>query len=120
MMLKAIGVVSHVLHVLVIAFTVSAWAFPATRDLHLLLCGLILASWFIVGPLLGKPGFCVLTGVQHWVWRKTGMPRRENYMSYLFQQLTRREPTRRGVMAIDVGTQLAVYVTALLSMLLRA
>lgn len=119
MMLAIVNGVSHALHLLLIGFTLAGWAFESTRDLHLWICGLILASWFILGPIVGKPGFCVLTGLQHWIWRRTGVRGHDNYMSYLFRALTRREPTARGVKTIDGWTQAGVYAATLLSLVLR-
>ena len=103
----------HALHLAVIGFSLTGWIWPQTRVWHLVLCGLTLFSWFILGPLLGKPGFCFLTGFQHRVWAKAGRSDQPNYMSYLFQRISGREP---NVVAIDRATQVVFYGCTLLSL----
>ena len=84
MMFRIANVSLHALHLIVIAFCLVGWAFPETRVLHLVACGLTLVSWFVLGSLIGRRGYCFLTGIQHWIWAKQGRPERPNYMSYLF------------------------------------
>ncbi len=116
-MLQLANALSHLAHLLVITFSVVGWAFDGTRLLHLVLCGLVLFSWFVLGPLVGKPGFCFLTGIQHWIWRKLGAngEKPDNYMTYLLQRVTGITPTPRGVKAIDYMTQAVLYTSTALS-----
>ncbi len=106
------NVALHALHLGVIAFCLCGWIWPQTRPLHLVLCALTAFSWFILGPLLGKPGHCFLTGFQHRVWANLGQSQQPNYMSYLFQRVSGRAP---NVVAIDRATQVAFYTCMLLS-----
>ena len=108
----------HAMHLVVIGFCVVAWAFPETRVLHLLVCGVTLLSWFAIGPLIGRPGYCFLTGLQHWLWGKQGRTERPNYMAYLFQRFTGRAPGLGGVRVLDMTTQLVLYGCTLLSIYL--
>jgi hypothetical protein len=117
-MLPLLNLLSHTLHLSVIVFSIVGWAFPETRALHLVVCGLTLCSWFILGPLIGKPGFCFLTGLQHWLWRERGEPNDENYMCFLYRRLTKRAPTERDVKRIDLTTQLVLYAGTILSVVL--
>ena len=117
-MLLLFNVLSHCLHLSVITFSVIGWAFPETRALHLVLCGLVLFSWFILGPMIGKPGYCFLTGIQHWLWKRRGEPTQVNYMCFLYHWLTRRTPTERQAERIDRGTQAVLYLSTFLSLVL--
>ena len=78
----------------------------------------MLFSWFILGPLIGKPGYCFLTGMQHWLWRQSGEPNEENYMCFLYKRVTRRTPTEQETKRIDLGTQAVLHVSTLLSLVL--
>ena len=117
-MLRVADIALHVAHVLFILAVLVLWAFPETRVVHLGLCGATLLSWFVVGPLMGKPGLCVLTAAQHWVWRKRGLPDGQNYMSLIYQRLTGRKPGLRTTGTIDVITQVVLYTLTALSLLL--
>lgn len=108
----------HGLHLLVIGFCLIGWALPQARVPHLFVCGLTLLSWFAIGPLIGRPGYCFLTGLQHWMWGKQGRAERPTYMVYLFQRLTGRAPGVGGVRVIDLSTQVVLYACTLLSIYL--
>ncbi len=103
----------HALHLGVIGFTLVGWIWPSTRPWHLVLCALTACSWFVLGPILGQPGFCFLTGFQQRLWSHLGRGAQGNYMSYLFKRLTGRVP---NVKAIDRATQAVFYACALLSL----
>ncbi len=107
------NVALHGLHLAVIGFCLLGWIWPQTRAPHLILCGLTLFSWFLLGPLLGKPGFCFLTGLQHRIWAKLGRGERPNYLSYLVLRLSGRAPND---VAIDRATQAVFYACTLLSL----
>ena len=106
----------HGLHLCVIGFCVTGWAFEETRVAHLALCGLTLASWFLLGPLIGRPGYCFLTGVQHWLWARGGRNECPNYMSFLFERLSGRTPGPQTTRRIEVVTQAVLYTCTLLSL----
>ncbi len=108
----------HALHLIVIGFCTVAWAFPVTRPLHLVVCALTLLSWFVIGPLLRRPGYCFLTGLQHWMWQKQGRDERPNYMAYLYQRCTGRTPGVRSRRTIDITTQAVLYSCTALSIYL--
>ena len=105
----------HMLHLAVIIFSCVGWMSPVTRPAHLVLAGLIACSWFVLGPLIGHPGFCALTGIQHRVWEGLGQTERPNYMSYLCRKLTGREPNPARVQTV---TQLTFYATTAASIVL--
>lgn len=105
----------HVLHVAVIVFSCVGWLSPATRPAHLVLAGLIACSWFVLGPLIGHPGFCALTGIQHHVWDELGRTERPNYMNFLYRKVTGRDPDPARV---NMVTQLTFYCTTAASIAL--
>lgn len=112
---RAANGVMHALHLAVISFSCVGWIWPTTRPLHLALAAGIAASWFVVGPALGRPGFCCLTGVQHALWARLGVAERPNYMSYLVTRLTGRAPNVRRV---ERATQAVFYATTAASIAL--
>jgi Protein of Unknown function (DUF2784) len=118
MRLRIANALLHAVHLLVIALCLAGWAFATTRALHLGLCALTLLSWFVLGPLIGRPGYCFLTGFQHRIWRHFGRTDQANYMSYLFERLTGRPPTPRGSRIIDWATQFVLYTCVTLSLIL--
>lgn len=118
MKLKLANAALHGLHLFVIVLVMVGWAFDTTRPAQLVVCGLTLFSWFLLGPLMGQPGMCFLTDFQHRLWRRTGRGGSENYMSYLYQRLAGREPSPVGVRRIDLATQAVLYVCTGLSIYL--
>lgn len=103
----------HAAHIAVIAFCLCGWIWTDTLPFHFALCVAIALSWFVLGPLLGKPGYCLLTGIQHEVWARQGRSERRNYVCFLFETTTRR---RANPMVIERTTQGVFYVCALLSL----
>jgi hypothetical protein len=63
-MLQVLDTFFSVVHLVVIAFNLSGWIFPATRKLHLITMGATAASWFILGIWYGL-GYCPITD---WQW----------------------------------------------------
>lgn len=114
-MIRFANAALHALHVGTVVFTLIGWIWPQTRPYHLIVCGLTLASWFVLGPLIGQPGHCFLTGFQHRIWGRMGNPNRPNYMSYLAERLTGQPPNARRV---ELATQTGLYLCTLLSLVL--
>lgn len=113
--MRAANAALHALHLSVIVFSVFGWMSPVTRPFHLALAGGIAVSWFILGPLIGHPGFCAITGIQHALWRKRGVVDPPNYMTYLAQKVTGKAPDAGRVACT---TQWVFYGTTALSILL--
>lgn len=105
----------HLLHLATIGFTLIGWIWSETRPYHLVVCGLTLASWFVLGPLIGQPGHCFLTGFQHRIWGRMGNQQRPNYMSYLAERVTGK---KANVGRIDLLTQMGLYLCTALSLTL--
>jgi len=77
----------HTLHLLIILLSISLCFFSETQKIHLLLQGSILFSWVILGPLINKPGMCLITEIQ----KKLNNTYRKNfpnsYMVLIYQKL---------------------------------
>ncbi len=114
-MKSAANLFLHALHLAVICFSFLGWIWPQTRPWHLVLAGLIAFSWFVLGPLIGRSGFCFLTGVQHALWRSQGREAKANYMVFLCEKILGRSPNSARV---DVVTQAVFYSTTVLSLVL--
>lgn len=116
MTLRACNAALHVLHLAVIGFSILGWIWPGTRPWHLALAAGIATSWFVIGPLRGEPGYCVVTGAQHAVWRRLCPEApRPGYMVYLAERLLGR-PAPPGRVAW--WTQAVFYTTTALSVAL--
>lgn len=116
MTLRLANALLHGLHLAVIAFATFGWLVPAARPWHLALAAAIAASWFVLGPVLGEPGYCALTGLQHAVWRRLEPDApRPGYMAFLCQRITGRPPDRARV---ERWTQGVFYATTAASLVL--
>jgi len=65
MSLNVLDFIYTLVHLLIIGFNLFAWAFPATRKLHLYGAALTLACWLILGIWYGI-GYCPVTD---WQWQ---------------------------------------------------
>ena len=113
MLQKPLLVMMHLLHISIILFCVAGWLFPPARPWHLMLCAMILASWFGVGAWKGW-GYCLVTDLQWRLLRRAGEPSPPfGYMPMLWQRLTRRAVDARR---IDQVTQGVFYLATLVSL----
>ena len=112
MKLHALNACLHTAHLSIIVFTCVGWAWGATRPAHLVLCALIALSWFVLGPIIGRPGYCAVTGLQHRLWSQLGRVDHPNYVTFLYRALTGRPGDPR---TIDLVTQGVFYAAALAS-----
>lgn len=116
MILRTANVLLHALHVAVIGFSCFGWIWAETRPWHLALAAGIAASWFVVGPLIGQVGFCIVTGAQHAVWRRLDPAApRPGYVRFLLERLTGRAVDSRVVVG---WTQGVFYATTAVSITL--
>jgi hypothetical protein len=65
MSLPVLDFIYTLVHLLIIGFNLFAWAFPATRRLHLYGVAVTLACWLILGIWYGI-GYCPVTD---WQWQ---------------------------------------------------
>jgi hypothetical protein len=65
MSLAVLDFIYTLVHLLIIGFNLFAWAFPATRRLHLYGVAVTLACWLILGIWYGI-GYCPVTD---WQWQ---------------------------------------------------
>lgn len=87
MLLKFADIVFYFLHLAVIGFNLTGWIWKKTLSLHLIVAGLTLASWLILGIWYGF-GYCFLTD---WHWQikrklgETGLP--NSFVTYFFHSM---------------------------------
>lgn len=73
--------VFHLLHIIIILSSLTLFLFDDFVVIHLWLQAIILSSWLIIGPLMNKPGICLLTEVQ----KKMGLGGDNDFpSSYMF------------------------------------
>ena len=81
----------HLMHVGIIAFTLAGWLWCGTRAAHLIMMGLIAASWVLLGPMKGF-GYCLITDLQWKLRARMGIAvPAGGYMRYLCNGLLRRD-----------------------------
>lgn len=64
--LNAANWLMHALHVVVLGWNVFGWMYQPWWPWHRLCVAATLASWTVIGAVVGKLGYCVLTD---WHWR---------------------------------------------------
>ena len=86
-MLQLLNIVVGVVHVLLIVACLIGWIFPRTRKAHLVLMGVVLGCWFLLG-LQYDIGYCPLTD-WHWqVKEKLGEgPLPNSFIKYLWDHI---------------------------------
>lgn len=77
----------HSLHLVIIFSSLTLFLFKDLVVIHLCLQASILFSWLIIGPILNKPGMCLLTELQ----KKMGLSQNgelpHSYIVFLCQKL---------------------------------
>ena len=86
-MLQSLNIVIGVFHVLLIVACLIGWIFPRTRKAHLILMGVVVGCWFLLGLKYGI-GYCPLTD-WHWqVKQKLGEGSLPNsFIKYLWDHI---------------------------------
>ena len=86
-MLQLLNIVIGVFHVLLIVACLIGWIFPRTRKAHLILMGVVVGCWFLLGLKYGI-GYCPLTD-WHWqVKQKLGEGSLPNsFIKYLWDHI---------------------------------
>lgn len=103
----------HVVHLAIILFCLFGWLLPPARPWHLLMCALIVASWFGVGLWKGW-GYCLVTDIQWRLLRRLGRPvPHTGYVPMLWQRLTGMAPDARRV---DRITEWGFYLCSVVSL----
>jgi len=77
----------HILHLSIILSSLTLFLFDNLIILHLCLQGVILFSWLVIGPIINKPGVCLLTEAH----KKLGLSQQgeqpHSYIVYLIKKL---------------------------------
>jgi hypothetical protein len=87
-MLQFLDILFTVLHLCVISFNLFAWMWKKTRKAHLVVGGITLLSWFLLGIWYGW-GYCFITD---WQWRvkeklgETNLP--ASFVKYFADKIT--------------------------------
>ncbi|QDU69597.1 hypothetical protein [Engelhardtia mirabilis] len=117
MKLRLASAALHLTHLAVIGFSTLGWLWAPARPYHLALAALIAASWFVLGPLVGQPGLCAVTAVQHRIWERLAVERPQSYVVFLVELVTRRPA---NPVTVDRMTQAVFYATTVASIVLFA
>lgn len=100
-MLSLLDILYTALHLVIIVFNLTGWIWPGTRKLHLVVLGLTVMSWFVLGIWYGW-GYCPLTD---WHWDvKTQLGEKElpaSFVKYFADKIS----------GSDINSSLVDYVT---------
>lgn len=114
-MLPFLDYLFHGIHLGLIFFNLSGWAFKSTRKIHLICIGLVLFSWTVLGFFYGF-GYCPLTD-WHWEVKRrlgeTGLP--PSYITLLFEQIFGLKISNR---TSDVIIVLSTFSAVILNLIL--
>ncbi len=107
-MLQLLNIIFGVFHVLLIVACLIGWIFPRTRKVHLILMGVVLGCWFLLGLKYGI-GYCPLTD---WHWQVKGKlgesPLPNSFIKYLLDHIF---PSPISPKAVDILTFGAFFVS---------
>ena len=82
-----LNAIFHFLHITIILSSLFLYWFDAFVGLHLILQGIILTSWLIIGPMIKKPGVCLLTELQKKLGLGGNADFTDSYVVYLSKKL---------------------------------
>jgi len=89
MLYRIIDIFFVLFHSSLILFNVLGWIWKRTRIWNLITLGLTGASWFILGLIIGVPGYCPFTDWHFTILEKLGETNLPNsYIKYLADRLT--------------------------------
>lgn len=115
-MLKVLNYLFHAIHVGLILFVLGGWAFEPVRMPHLVICGMVLISWFGIGLVIGKPGYCLITDIQYQIRSRLGLQEKpQSYMVYLIKTISGRTVDE---VRMEFVTQAGLYIPTLISTVL--
>jgi len=101
-MLQFLDILLFTFHFVLMVFIVTGWIWPRTRKLHLIVLGLTLISWFVMGYWKGW-GYCVLTDWEWDIKRELGernLP--PSYTGYIFN----------NILGLGLGRKTVDFITA--------
>jgi hypothetical protein len=109
-----INFIFHFLHIAIIVSSLTLFLFEGLVVSHLWLQATILSSWLIIGPIINKPGMCLLTEIQ----KKMGLGGDNNfpdsYMFYLSKKLGYKGNNTKRVDIITFSVFSVCTVTSIL------
>ena len=116
---ELLNALMHLLHILIIVFSLTGWLFDRARGIHLLLLLVTLAYWYLIGPVLRKKGWfghCLITDLQWELKKRLGhdVPT-AGYIQYLADRLSGHDT---DVQLVDRATLLTVLFCLAASALL--
>ncbi len=112
-MLSLLNILYTVLHLGIIVFNLTGWIWPRTRKIHLVILGLTVLSWSVLGIWHGW-GYCPLTE-WHWDVKKQlgekGLP--ASFVKYAADKISGRNISSSLVDNITLGCLVFAVVAAI-------
>lgn len=104
----------HILHLSIIISSLTLFWFKSLVPVHLLLQAAILFSWLVLGPLLNKPGMCLLTEIHKMLGLAQNGDAPHSYIVYLVKKFGYRGNDYKK---IDIFTFVIFALCTLVSLL---
>ena len=112
-MLQLLNIIIGVFHVLLIVACLIGWIFPRTRKAHLMLMGVVVSCWFLLGLQYGI-GYCPLTD---WHWQvKTKLgedPLPNSFIKYLWDHIFTSPISPKAADILTFGAFFVSLITAI-------
>ena len=103
-MSELLDILFTILHLVIIGFNLFAWIWPATRKAHLVVAGLTLGCWLILGIWFGL-GYCPVTDWQWQVKEALGEINLPNsFVKYYADKITGKDVSSDFIDLITIGS----------------
>ena len=110
-MLPFLDIFIGIIHVLLILACLLGWMFPSTRRSHLILMGVVVGCWFLLGLKYGI-GYCPLTD---WHWQVKGQlgegPLPHSFIKYIWDKIFPTPISPISPKAVDGLTFAAFFIS---------
>jgi hypothetical protein len=104
-----------VFHTLLILFNLLGWIWKKTRLANLMVILITFASWFVLGLIVGTPGYCPLTDWHFKILEKLGhtdLP--TSYIKYLSDRLTGLDFSQKLVDDVTLWGLVTAFIVSLI------
>lgn len=101
------------IHTVLVLFIISGWAFRRTRKIHLIVVGVTLFAWLVIGFVMGTIGYCPLTD---WHWDvKRSLGEYDLPSSFIKYMVDRIFNINSGKLFVDAVTGLGMFMSVVLT-----
>ncbi len=114
-MYPILNFILHILHIGIIVGSIGLCF--VNPKLHLAWQAVILFSWLVIGPVLKKPGMCILTEAQIWLHKQRGKDFPAAYLTYIYRKLGLSANNQKTVNGVTYGVFAASTLISVVSLI---